>query len=82
MDEPTIEYGFSRLSKLLPRYPGDPGSLNKETVLKRAADFVEAVSRRSLDLAYPYPTSVSEYQANKYILYTCTLSYSCMTFRK
>jgi len=38
---PSLEYGFNRLSKLVPRYPGDPQRLDKEVVLERAADVVE-----------------------------------------
>lgn len=35
LNEPTIDYGFQRLQKLIPRHPGDPEKLPK--VLK---DFV------------------------------------------
>ncbi|KAM7444916.1 Transcription factorCOE2 [Porites harrisoni] len=41
--EPTIDYGFQRLSKIIPRHPGDPEKLPKEIILKRAADLAEAV---------------------------------------
>lgn len=41
--EPTIDYGFQRLTKLVPRYPGDPERLPKEIILKRAADLTEAL---------------------------------------
>jgi early B-cell factor len=40
--EPSLDYGFSRLSKLVPRYPGDPSRLSREVVLKRAGDVAEA----------------------------------------
>eukprot|EP00092_Neocalanus_flemingeri_P008456 GFUD01009113.1.p1 GENE.GFUD01009113.1~~GFUD01009113.1.p1 ORF type:complete len:434 (-),score=116.96 GFUD01009113.1:49-1350(-) len=40
--EPSLDYGFSRLFKLVPRYPGDPPRLSREEVLKRAADLAEA----------------------------------------
>ena len=43
MSEPTIDYGFQRLGKLVPRHPGDPEKLPKEIVLKRAADLAEAL---------------------------------------
>jgi len=43
LNEPSIDYGFSRLSKLVPRHPGDPERLPKEVVLKRAADLAEAL---------------------------------------
>ena len=43
MNEPTIEYGFQRLVKLIPRHPGDPERLPKEIILKRAADLAEAL---------------------------------------
>ena len=31
--EPTIDYGFQRLMKLVPRHPGDPERLPKVTYL-------------------------------------------------
>ncbi len=43
LSEPNIDYGFHRLSKLVPRHPGDPEKLPKEIVLKRAADLAEAL---------------------------------------
>merc|ERR1712013_542573 len=43
LNEPSIDYGFSRLAKLVPRHPGDPERLPKEVVLKRAADLAEAL---------------------------------------
>nr|XP_040563249.1 LOW QUALITY PROTEIN: transcription factor COE2-like [Lepeophtheirus salmonis] len=43
ISEPSIDYGFARLSKLVPRHPGDPEKLPKEVVLKRAADLAEAL---------------------------------------
>ncbi|XP_030842126.1 transcription factor COE1-like isoform X2 [Strongylocentrotus purpuratus] len=43
LTEPTIDYGFQRLSKLVPRHPGDPDRLPKEIILKRAADLAEAL---------------------------------------
>lgn len=43
LNEPTIDYGFQRLQKLIPRHPGDPEKLQKEIILKRAADLVEAL---------------------------------------
>ncbi|KAG7259158.1 hypothetical protein CRUP_013842 [Coryphaenoides rupestris] len=42
MNEPTIDYGFQRLQKVIPRHPGDPERLPK-VLLKRAADLVEAL---------------------------------------
>jgi hypothetical protein len=44
LNEPTIDYGFQRLQKSLPRHPGDPERLPKEIVLKRAADITEALA--------------------------------------
>lgn len=29
LNEPTIDYGFQRLQKLIPRHPGDPEKLPK-----------------------------------------------------
>lgn len=43
LTEPTIDYGFQRLQKLVPRHPGDPEKLPKEIILKRAADLAEAL---------------------------------------
>lgn len=43
LSEPTIDYGFQRLQKLIPRHPGDPEKLPKEIILKRAADLAEAL---------------------------------------
>ncbi|BET01995.1 Transcription factor [Nesidiocoris tenuis] len=43
LNEPTIDYGFMRLQKLIPRHPGDPEKLPKEIILKRAADLAEAL---------------------------------------
>lgn len=52
LSEPTIDYGFQRLQKLIPRHPGDPERLPKEIILKRAADLAEAL--------YAMPTSRSQ----------------------
>ena len=46
LTDPTIDYGFARLGKLVPRHPGDPEKLPKEVVLKRAADLAEAPAER------------------------------------
>lgn len=43
LSEPTLDYGFQRLQKLIPRHPGDPDKLPKEIILKRAADIAEAL---------------------------------------
>ncbi|CAH8494980.1 unnamed protein product [Schistosoma turkestanicum] len=43
MTDPTIEYGFQRLCKIIPRHPGDPERLPREIILKRAADLAEAL---------------------------------------
>ncbi|RWS31016.1 transcription factor collier-like protein [Leptotrombidium deliense] len=43
LNEPTIDQGFQRLAKLIPRHPGDPEKLPKEIILKRAADLAEAL---------------------------------------
>ncbi|KAM6116197.1 transcription factor COE1 isoform 9-T9 [Pterocles gutturalis] len=43
LNEPTSDYGFQRLQKVIPRHPGDPERLPKEVILKRAADLVEAL---------------------------------------
>ncbi|KAL3312641.1 Transcription factor COE1, partial [Cichlidogyrus casuarinus] len=43
LTEPTIDYGFQRLCKIIPRHPGDPERLPREIILKRAADLAEAL---------------------------------------
>uniref|UniRef100_A0A915HY86 IPT/TIG domain-containing protein n=1 Tax=Romanomermis culicivorax TaxID=13658 RepID=A0A915HY86_ROMCU len=43
LNDPTIDYGFQRLQKLIPKYPGDPERLPKEIILKRAAELAEAL---------------------------------------
>ncbi|XP_042878375.1 transcription factor collier-like isoform X5 [Penaeus japonicus] len=59
LTEPTIDYGFQRLQKLIPRHPGDPEKLPKEIILKRAADLAEALYSmpRNNQLALPAPRS-------------------------
>lgn len=59
MNEPTIDYGFQRLQKLIPRHPGDPEKLPKEIILKRAADLAEALYSmpRNNQLALSAPRS-------------------------
>ncbi|XP_018926564.2 transcription factor COE1 isoform X1 [Cyprinus carpio] len=41
LNEPTIDYGFQRLQKVIPHHPGDMERLPKEVLLKRAADLLE-----------------------------------------
>ncbi|KAF2354014.1 Transcription factor COE helix-loop-helix domain [Trinorchestia longiramus] len=59
LSDPTIEYGFHRLHKLIPRHPGDPDKLPKEIILKRAADLAEALYTmpRNNQLSLPAPRS-------------------------
>ncbi|XP_014661553.1 PREDICTED: transcription factor COE3-like [Priapulus caudatus] len=60
LTEPTIDYGFQRLMKLVPRHPGDPERLPKEIILKRAADLAEALysmPRNHNQLSLPPPRS-------------------------
>merc|ERR1712112_802345 len=45
--EPCLDLGFSRLSRLVPRFPGDAGRLPREVVLKRAADQLESSLKRN-----------------------------------
>uniref|UniRef100_UPI0037E7B27C transcription factor COE2 isoform X8 n=1 Tax=Semicossyphus pulcher TaxID=241346 RepID=UPI0037E7B27C len=77
LNEPTIDYGFQRLQKVVPRHPGDPEKLAKEILLKRAADLVEALYgnphsnqdmllKRAADIAealYSVPRPHSQLQA-------------------
>uniref|UniRef100_A0AAQ5ZYZ8 IPT/TIG domain-containing protein n=1 Tax=Amphiprion ocellaris TaxID=80972 RepID=A0AAQ5ZYZ8_AMPOC len=57
LNEPTIDYGFQRLQKVIPRHPGDPEKLAKvkDMLLKRAADIAEAL--------YSVPRPHSQLQA-------------------
>lgn len=55
LSEPTIDYGFQRLQKLIPRHPGDPEKLPKEIILKRAADLAEALYSMPR-LVNPFPS--------------------------
>ncbi|XP_066149668.1 transcription factor collier isoform X4 [Euwallacea fornicatus] len=59
LNEPTIDYGFQRLQKLIPRHPGDPEKLPKEIILKRAADLAEALysMQRNNQLSLSAPRS-------------------------
>ncbi|XP_014274963.1 transcription factor collier [Halyomorpha halys] len=70
LNEPTIDYGFQRLQKLIPRHPGDPEKLPKEIILKRAADLAEALytmQPRNQQLAAPRsPTNNSTATFNSY----------------
>ncbi|KAL3278846.1 hypothetical protein HHI36_016366 [Cryptolaemus montrouzieri] len=63
LNEPTIDYGFQRLQKLIPRHPGDPEKLPKEIILKRAADLAEALysmpRNNQLSLAGPRSPSMT-----------------------
>lgn len=77
LNEPTIDYGFQRLQKVIPRHPGDPDKLAKEMLLKRAADVVESLYgnspsnqdmllKRAADIAealYSVPRPHSQLQA-------------------
>uniref|UniRef100_A0A8C1T9J6 Transcription factor COE1 n=1 Tax=Cyprinus carpio TaxID=7962 RepID=A0A8C1T9J6_CYPCA len=56
LNEPTIDYGFQRLQKVIPRHPGDPERLPKEVLLKRA----DIILKRAADLTealYSVPRS-------------------------
>ncbi|XP_037092039.1 transcription factor collier-like isoform X1 [Pollicipes pollicipes] len=66
LTEPTIDYGFQRLQKLVPRHPGDPERLPKEIILKRAADLAEALYSmpRNNQLSLPAPRSPAMNQAS------------------
>uniref|UniRef100_A0A1I8JJA6 IPT/TIG domain-containing protein n=1 Tax=Macrostomum lignano TaxID=282301 RepID=A0A1I8JJA6_9PLAT len=55
LTEPTIDYGFQRLCKLIPRHPGDPERLPKEIILKRAADVAEALYTMPRQAPPPHP---------------------------
>ncbi|CAB3399768.1 unnamed protein product [Caenorhabditis bovis] len=59
LSEPSIDFGFARLQKLLPKYPGDPDRLSKDMILKRAAELAEALYNRA-------PTDQLSHYANAY----------------
>ena len=48
VNEPSIEQGFQRLCKLVPLYPGDHDKPSKESILKRAADIIEAMYTQTI----------------------------------
>jgi len=58
INEPTLDYGFQRLLKTVPRHPGDPERLPKEIILKRVADVMEAVIGRQYNTAPMAPTAI------------------------
>jgi len=63
LSEPSIEYAFQRLQKLLPKYPNDPERLSKEVILRRAADLAEMLySRTTTDHLYNYASTYSATQ--------------------
>ncbi|XP_064630595.1 transcription factor COE3-like isoform X2 [Lineus longissimus] len=79
LTEPTIDYGFQRLMKLVPRHPGDPERLPKEIILKRAADLAEALysmPRNPNQLSLPAPRSPSMNNTSGFNTYTGQLAVS------
>ncbi|VDN57040.1 unnamed protein product [Dracunculus medinensis] len=60
LSEPSIDFGFQRLQKLLPKYPGDPERLPKELILKRAAELAEALYN-SQQFALPPPRTPADH---------------------
>ena len=48
--EPTIDYGFQRLVKLIPRYPGDPERLPKVSFASVSIEFISILLNRVCDL--------------------------------
>ncbi|KAK2163660.1 hypothetical protein LSH36_75g00023 [Paralvinella palmiformis] len=79
LTEPTIDYGFQRLMKLVPRHPGDPERLPKEIILKRAADLAEALysmPRNPNQLSLPAPRSPAMNNPSGFNSYTGQLAVS------
>ncbi|KDR23267.1 Transcription factor collier, partial [Zootermopsis nevadensis] len=81
LNEPTIDYGFQRLQKLIPRHPGDPEKLPKEIILKRAADLAEALysmpRNNQLALSAPRsPTMTNNGMSSGFNTYTGQLAVS------
>lgn len=58
MNSPSIEYGFQRLTKLLPKFPGDPDKVPKEVILKRAGDVMESLFTSSPQTLQVAPQSI------------------------
>lgn len=70
MIEPSIDQGFNRLAKLIPRHPGDPEKLSKEVILKRAADLAEALYRNTPQhMTASLMSNFSAYAVGKYFIY-------------
>ena len=68
LNDPNIDQGFTRLSKLVPRYAGDPEKIPKESILKRASDLIEAMYAMNRNAAAlpshrPPTTSLSSFNA-------------------
>jgi early B-cell factor len=67
LNDPNIDQGFTRLSKLVPRYAGDPEKIPKESILKRASDLIEAMyamnRNAGLPTHRPPTTSLSSFNA-------------------
>ncbi|XP_022671334.1 transcription factor collier-like isoform X2 [Varroa jacobsoni] len=78
LNEPTIDFGFQRLAKLIPRHPGDPERLPKEIILKRAADLAEMLYQiprnNQLALASPSPRSPNGQLQSSFNAYSGQLS--------
>lgn len=43
LNEPSIDFEFQRLSKFIPRHPGDSENISKVTILKRTSDIMETL---------------------------------------
>eukprot|EP00795_Rhopilema_esculentum_P012291 gene12291-2937_t len=69
LSDPTIDYGFQRLSKLIPRHPGDPERIPKEVILKRAADLVEAIYAMRSPVPQYIPSPLPMNEAKTPIIY-------------
>uniref|UniRef100_A0A8R1DEV0 IPT/TIG domain-containing protein n=1 Tax=Caenorhabditis japonica TaxID=281687 RepID=A0A8R1DEV0_CAEJA len=80
LTEPSIEYGFQRLQKLLPKYPGDPERLPKDQILKRAAELAEALYNRTTSdsLSSYYHTQFDT--TSDYVARTHTSPRSALTY--
>ncbi|KPM04552.1 transcription factor collier-like protein [Sarcoptes scabiei] len=76
INEPTIDHGFTRLSKLIPRHPGDPEKLPKEIILKRAADLAEALYRNTPSLPPPRSPASMAAAMSGFNAYAASADYS------
>lgn len=68
LNEPTIDYGFQRLQKVIPRHPGDPERLPKVSgcVCKRETElFIIEMSKWKTRLVITIQSAVFGFRRNR-----------------